>query len=67
MEEDKKSKKFILSAKQYRGDTAVMSIRLPSDMIKPIDKIAEETGRTRNEVVQKCITYALDNIEIQIN
>ena len=67
MEEDKKAKKFILSVKQYRGDTAVMSIRLPSDMIKAIDKIAEETGRTRNEVVQKCITYALDNIEIQIN
>lgn len=65
--EETKTKKFVLSAKQYRGDTAVMSIRLPSDMIKAIDKIAEETGRTRNEVVQKCITYALDNIEIQIN
>ena len=61
---DKKAKKFILSAKQYRGDTAVMSIRLPSDMIKAIDKIAEETGRTRNEIIQKSIAFALDNIEI---
>ena len=64
MEEDKKAKKFILFAKQYRGDTAVMSIRLPSDMIKAIDKIAEETGRTRNEIIQKSIAFALDNIEI---
>lgn len=64
MEEDKKTKKFILSVKQYRGDTAVVSIRLPSDMIKAVDKVAEETGRTRNEIIQKSIAFALDNIEI---
>lgn len=67
MEENEKTKKFILSAKQFRGETAVMSVRLPSDMIKAIDKIAEETGRTRNEIIQKCITYALNNLEIKTN
>ena len=64
MEEENKTKKFVLSAKQFRGDTAVMSIRLPSDMIKAIDKIAEETGRTRNEIIQKSIAFALENLEI---
>ncbi len=67
MEENEKDKKFILSAKQFRGETAVMSVRLPSDMIKTIDKIAKDTGRTRNEIIQKCITYALNNLEIKNN
>lgn len=67
MEENEKDKKFILSTKQFRGETAVMSVRLPSDMIKTIDKLAEETGRTRNEIIQKCITYALNNLEIKTN
>lgn len=58
-------KKFVLSAKKYRGDSVVMSIRLPSDMIKKLDMISEETGRTRNEVIQKCIDFAIDNIEIE--
>ena len=30
-----------------------------------LDKIAEETGRTRNEVIQKCLSFAVDNLEIK--
>ena len=57
--------KLIISTKKYRGDTSVVSIRLPDDLTKKLDTIAEKTGRTRNEVIQKCLTFAVDNLEIK--
>lgn len=46
------------------GKTSVVSARLPDDMIEELDKIAHKTGRTRNELIQMCIDFALKNIEI---
>ncbi len=58
-------KKLVISAKKYIGETAVVSARLPNDLIKKVDDICEATGRTRNEVVQMCLEFAVDNIEIE--
>lgn len=57
--------KLIISSKKFRGETSVVSVRLPDDLLKRIDDIAEGTGRTRNEIVQKCLTFAVDSIEIK--
>ena len=57
--------KLVISSKKYRGDSTVVSIRLPDELVKKLDEIAEETGRTRNEVIQKCLSYAVDNLEIR--
>ena len=57
-------KKFIISPRKYKGETSVVSARLPIDMIKALDKIAENTGRNRNEIVALCLEYALDNLTI---
>ena len=57
--------KLIISSKKYRGESTVVSIRLPEDLVKSLDKIAVETGRTRNEVIQKCLSFAVDNLEIK--
>ena len=57
--------KLVISSKKYRGDSSVVSIRLPDELVKELDKIAEETGRTRNEVIQKCLAFAVDNLEIK--
>ena len=46
------------------GKTQVVSARLPDDMIQELDKVARQTGRTRNELIQMCIDYALKNLEI---
>ena len=59
------NEKLIISSKKYRGDSTVISIRLPDELVKTLDKIAEETGRTRNEVIQKCLSFAVDNLEIK--
>ena len=57
--------KLVISSKKYRGDSTVVSIRLPDELVKKLDAIAEETGRTRNEVIQKCLSFAVDNLEIK--
>ena len=57
-------KKLVISSKKFRGDSSVVSVRLPNDMIEKLDAIAEQTGRTRNEIIQKCLAYSIENIEV---
>ncbi len=57
-------KKLIIRPHKYGGETAVISLRLPKEMLSVIDQVASETGRTRNEILVKSIEYALDNMEI---
>ncbi len=57
-------KKLLIPAKKYNGDTSVVSARLPVQMIKDIDMIAEKTCRNRNEIILLCLEYAIENIEI---
>ena len=59
--------KLIISSKKFRGDSSVVSVRLPNDMIEKFDAIAEQTGRTRNEIIQKCLAYSIENIEVTDN
>ena len=58
-------KKLIISSKKYTGETSVVSARLPLDLIKKLDEICELTGRTKNEVIQMCLEFSVDNIEIE--
>lgn len=57
--------KIIIPAKKYRGETSVVSARLSGDLIKSIDYVAKESGRTRNEVIQMCLEFAIERIEIK--
>lgn len=43
----------------------VVSTRLTNELVKELDKIAEKTGRTRNDIIQTCLEYAVENIEIE--
>ncbi len=58
-------KKLVISQKKYIGQTAVVSARLPVELIKRIDEICEITGRTKNEIIQMCLEFSVDNIEIE--
>ena len=60
-------KKLVISSKKFRGDSSVVSVRLPNDMIEKLDAISEQTGRTRNEIIQKCLAYSIENIEVTDN
>lgn len=57
-------KKLVIASKKYRGESSVVSVRLPHELIRQLDAIAEETGRTRNELIQTCLEFALGNLEI---
>lgn len=56
-------RKLVISPKKYREATTVVSARLPNDMVKEIDKVAENTGYNRNEVITICLEFAIDNME----
>lgn len=58
-------KKLIISQRRFKGDSSVVSVRLPNDLIKSLDEIAEKTGRTRNEIIQKCIEFSVENLEVE--
>lgn len=57
-------KKLVVSARKYKGESSVVSLRLPCDLVKDIDAVANKTGRTRNEIIAKSLEFALENLEI---
>ena len=57
--------KLIITAKKYVGESSVVSARLPVDLIKKIDDICDLTKRNKNEVIQMCIEFAVEHIEIE--
>lgn len=60
-------KKLKIQPHRYAGESAVISLRLPKDMLAEIDRVSQETGRTRNEILVLSMEYALDNMEIGEN
>ncbi|MDD7374665.1 MAG: CopG family transcriptional regulator [Bacilli bacterium] len=59
------NEKLRLTQKKYKGETSVVSLRLPVELVKRIDDVSNETGRTRNDVIIKCLDFALDNVVIE--
>ena len=56
-------KKLFIPSKRYKGATSVVSARLPNELIKDLDRIAEDTRRNRNEIIMLCLEFAIDNLE----
>ena len=60
-----KKPKLEINSKKYKGESSVVSARVPIELIRELDSVAEETGRTRNEILVLCLEFALRNIEIK--
>lgn len=58
-------KKLVIKENKYKGDSAVVSARIPSDLIDKLDEIAERTGKKRNEIILLCLEFAVDNLVIK--
>jgi len=56
-----------IAAKRYGSDSTVVSFRLPKDMLRDIDNVAETTGRTRNEIMTTSLEFALQHMEIALS
>ena len=50
-------KKLTIKQKKYTGESSVVSLRMPNQLIKRIDETAEISGRTRNDIIMKCIDF----------
>lgn len=57
-------KKLKITTKKYHGDSSVVSVRLPNELIESLDSISTITSRTRNDIIQKCLEFAVENLEI---
>lgn len=53
-----------ISRKRYTGETTIVSMRLPKDLLKEIDSVAAMTGRNRNELLTMSLEFALNHMEI---
>lgn len=56
--------KLEIAPKKYSGESTVISLRITKAMLADIDKIAAETGRTRNELMSLDLEFALKHIKI---
>ena len=55
--------RFSIPPRRFRGETAVVASRLPVELISLLDDLSHQTGRSRNEVIQLCLEYAIDNLD----
>lgn len=59
------AEKLIVSSKKYKGESVVVSTRLPSDLVDKLDSVCEITGNSRNELIIKCLEYSLKNMIVK--
>ena len=53
-----------IERKKYTGESVVVSLRIPKDMVKTFDEVAQMTGRTRNELMSISLEFALNHMDI---
>ena len=58
-------KKLVIHPQKYTSESKVISMRLPIDMLVEVDRVVKETGRTRTEIMQLCLEFALENMIIK--
>lgn len=54
-----------IKERKYQGETEVVSARLPSDLVDELNSIAKRTGRSRNEIIEMCLTFAVERVKIE--
>lgn len=54
-----------ITERKYQGETEVVSARLPGELVRELNFIAKETGRSRNEIIEMCLTFAVKRVKIE--
>ena len=54
-----------IQERKYMGETEVISARLPGELVKELNEIARQTGRSRNEIIELCLTFAVRRVKIE--
>lgn len=53
--------------KPTKSEKVVISIRLDIDKLEHIDNIANKINISRNELINQCLDYAVENLEFKKN
>lgn len=51
----------------YKSEKIVISIRIDNSKLEEIDYIANKIDISRNDLINQCIDYSLNNIEFKEN
>lgn len=54
--------KFIVTPKE--GKSVTLTIRIYADINEKLERLAQQSNRSRNELINQALAYALDNLEI---
>lgn len=59
--------KLIISKKSLQGEDGykVFSVRLKDTTVKSLDNLSEKTNRSRNELINILLDFALENCEVK--
>ena len=59
--------KLIIKKKSLKGEDGykTFSIRIKDETVAKLDKLAAETNRSRNELINILLDYAIENSEVK--
>ncbi len=60
-------KKLIINKKNLKGEDGfkTFSIRIKEETVSRLNKLAEETHRSRNELINILLDFAIDNSKVK--
>ncbi len=62
-------KKLVIKKKALKGEDGykTFSIRIKDETVDRLNELAEKTNRTRNELINILLDYAMDECEVEEN
>ncbi len=59
--------KFIINKKNLKGEDGykTFSVRVKEETVIKLNKLSEETNRSRNELINILLDYAIDNSKVK--
>lgn len=59
--------KLVIKKKTLKGEDGykTFSIRIKEDTVKRLEELSEQTARSRNELINMMLDFALDNCEVR--
>ena len=58
--------KLIINKKDLKGEDGykIFSIRIKDETVEKLNKLSEETNRSRNELINILLDFAIDNCKV---
>ena len=61
------NEKLVINKKSFKGEDGykTFSIRIKDETVAKLDELSKKTNRSRNELINILIDYAIDNCEVK--